>query len=133
MGTLYLSHNKIGDIGVTAISNVLKTNTVLAELRLFNNHIGVAGANALAGMLKLNTSLTSLNINANPIGEEGCIKFAEALKENTPLKKLYMDRKYVSQRTQQVLLLTRTLKPFQKNYLQQKHVQFIIDDQLGIN
>ena len=79
-----LGLNDIGDEGVIAISEALKTNSTLTELGLESkmdskNKIGPAGAQALADMLKVNSALTSLNLYYNNIGVEGGKAIAEVL------------------------------------------------------
>ena len=79
-----LGLNDIGDEGVIAISEALKTNSTLTELMLESsrnskNKIGPAGAQALADMLKVNSALTSLNLYNNHIGVEGGKAIAEVL------------------------------------------------------
>eukprot|EP00937_MAST-01D_sp_MAST-1D-sp2_P005239 g5239.t1 len=87
-----LGGNDIGDGGVIAISEALKTNSTLTELGLqsewnSSNKIGPAGAQALADMLKVNSPLTSLNLYNNNIGDEGGKAIAEVLSK-CPLKVL---------------------------------------------
>ena len=79
-----LGLNDIGDEGVIAISEALKTNSTLTELGLDSwsrstNKIGPAGAQALADMLKVNRPLTALNLRYNDIGVEGGKAIAEVL------------------------------------------------------
>ena len=79
-----LGMNDIGDEGVIAISEALKTNSTLTELGLDSlsrstNKIGPAGAQALAHMLKVNSALVSLNIEDNEIGDEGTAALAAVL------------------------------------------------------
>ena len=76
--------NGIGDEGVIAISEALKTNSTLTELGLESkwdctNKIGPAGAQALADMLQVNSALTTLNLQENWIGGEGGKAIAEVL------------------------------------------------------
>ena len=79
-----LGANRIGDEGVIAISEALKTNSTLTELGLQSydestNLIGPAGAQALADMLKVNSPLTTLNLFRNNIGDEGAKALADVL------------------------------------------------------
>ena len=79
-----LSMNDIGDGGVIAISEALKTNSTLTELGLESgyrstNKIGPAGAQALADMLKVNSALVSLDLECNDIGGEGAAALAAVL------------------------------------------------------
>ena len=76
-----LGYNDIGDEGVIAISEALKTNSTLTELGLKSytdstNKIGPAGAQALADMLKVNSALMRLNLRGNSIGAEGAAAMA---------------------------------------------------------
>ena len=79
-----LGYNDIGDEGVIAISEALKTNSTLTELgleslRSSRNKIGPAGAQALADMLKVNSALVSLSLESNSIGKEGAASLAAVL------------------------------------------------------
>ena len=79
-----LGMNGIGDEGVIAISEALKTNSTLTELGLQSkwdstNKIGPAGAQALADMLKVNSPLKVLNLYDNQIGDEGAKALAAVL------------------------------------------------------
>ena len=79
-----LDFNDIGDEGVVAISEALKTNSTLTELGLASspvsaNKIGPAGAQALADMLKVNSALTTLDLYRNNIGDEGVKALAGVL------------------------------------------------------
>ena len=87
-----LGLNDIGDEGVIAISEALKTNSTLTELMLesrydLKNKIGPAGAQALADMLKVNSPLVSLNLEDNEIGDEGTAALAAVL-PSSPLVSL---------------------------------------------
>ena len=54
---LYLSNNKIGDVGAKAIAIALETNISLTTIYLSNNKIGHVGAKAIADALKINKEL----------------------------------------------------------------------------
>ena len=54
---LLLERIQIGDNGVKALAEALKTNTSLTDLSLYSNQIGALGARALAEALKINTNL----------------------------------------------------------------------------
>ena len=57
---MWLSHNKIGFQGATAIAEALKFNGALTELMLNCNSIGDDGTKALASSLEVNGALTNL-------------------------------------------------------------------------
>ena len=78
--TLVLSGNRrIGDEGASAISEGLKSNKSLTELKLYRCGIGSEGGTALASMLEVNAVLHNLRIAGNNIGDEGVAAFAQAI------------------------------------------------------
>ena len=85
---LNISFNKLGDIGVQALSTALTSMTALKELDISNNEIGHIGAQALSTALKGNTILTTLNISNNIIDLKGIESLSTALKGNTILTTL---------------------------------------------
>ena len=64
--------NSIGDEGTAALSDALKSNSTLEELKLWSNKIGAAGAQ----------SLTSLYLGFNRIGAGGAKAIAAALPQS---------------------------------------------------
>ena len=79
-----LGGNDIGDEGVIAISEALKTNSTLTELGLGSssrstNKIGPAGAQALADMLQVSSALKVLDLADNDIGKAGAAALAAVL------------------------------------------------------
>lgn len=78
---LYLCDNRIGSLGASFVSYLLKYNTTLVELSLGNNNIGDEGARHLASSL-VNDTLRMLNIENNNIGAAGVAALANALERN---------------------------------------------------
>ena len=85
---LKLINNDIGLSGAVSLAEAIKVNTTLAQLKLFDNHIGDAGAAFLAEAMKVNTTLTQLKLLHNNIGDAGAASLAEAMKVNTTLTQL---------------------------------------------
>ena len=82
--SLSIGQNKLGDEGVSALCESLKTNTTLEKLDIRGGYkdmlpLGASGAKIIAEMLKVNTPLTYLNLGFNDIGKEGAIAIAGAL------------------------------------------------------
>ncbi|KAF9962085.1 hypothetical protein BGZ72_010691 [Mortierella alpina] len=89
--TLDLQSNSVGDIGAQALSEALQTNSTLTTLALNNNNIGDNGAQALAYALKTNKTLTTLSLEGNFIRFNGGLALSKSLKINLTLTTLYLD------------------------------------------
>lgn len=85
---LKLDGNALGDAGVTALAEGLKTNKTVELLHLNNCGIGAEGATALAEALKVNQKLRKLYLIENKVGDVGAAALAEALKVNRTLQSL---------------------------------------------
>ncbi|KAF9945675.1 hypothetical protein BGZ72_001106, partial [Mortierella alpina] len=68
--TLELPDNSIGNEGVKALAEALKTNSTLTTLDLGHNSIGDDGVKTLAEALKTNKTLTNLDLGHNSIGDD---------------------------------------------------------------
>lgn len=80
---LYLCDNRIGKLGSSYISELLKYNTTtLMELSLGNNHIGNEGAMQLSCALSVNNTLEMLNLERNDIGDHGVAALSSALEHD---------------------------------------------------
>ncbi len=79
--TIWLSSNKIGDLGAAALGAALHTEP-FSEIILSSNVVGPSGASALAAALRANRTLTVLNLFQNQLGDSGAAALAEALKGN---------------------------------------------------
>lgn len=77
---LNLANNGVGDIGVAALADVLVTgNKALRRLYLYNNiHIGNVGASALAEIVMYNRTLHELFVWDCKIGDSGCSELKRA-------------------------------------------------------
>ena len=87
---VYLSHNPIGNTGVSLMSEAIRECTTLETLGLYNCSITSRGAESLSSALAQNHSLEKLDIGRNNLGDEGISHLAEALKLNTQLKELWI-------------------------------------------
>lgn len=67
---LSLSHNNLGDAGVTYLAAALRFNTTLQSLSLASNEFSDDGATAIASSLHDNHTLTRLNMSENGVGPE---------------------------------------------------------------
>ena len=77
-----LGGNSIVDEGTTALSEALKSKSILEELELPGNGISVAGAQSLANMLQFNRALTSLDLSFNKVGAGGAKAIADSLPQS---------------------------------------------------
>ena len=86
---LYLSRNKIGDAGLTALAKAVESGALasLETLSLNNNGIGDEGMSALAKAITPDkdgkgalAQLTRLDLAGNGIGDAGLTALAEAIK-----------------------------------------------------
>lgn len=85
---LFLYDNSITEDGATALSEMLRHNSVLEELYLHYNSIGDDGAIAFGEALKENKALKRLELGGNGVGEPGAFALIEGLKGNCTLTKL---------------------------------------------
>ena len=78
---LDLSFNRLSNLGVWALTQVLTPNGLSAIRNLFLSKNGIAnqGATYLAEMLKTNQTLTELWLSNNEIGNQGVQQLAEVL------------------------------------------------------
>ncbi|KAL0485183.1 Lrrc34 [Acrasis kona] len=88
MTSLDLSYNNIGNHGAEAVSRMLKVNKALRHLSLRSNNITDQGAKSIANALTENRSLLSLDLSENAIEDKGGLVIAQSLQENTNLRVL---------------------------------------------
>jgi hypothetical protein len=81
---LFMSHNRIGDIGTQALAQALSgnNNVTLKQLCLGDNGITDEGIEYLADMLISNKTLTHLWLFSNEISDRGLKRLAEVLMNN---------------------------------------------------
>jgi hypothetical protein len=82
---LNLSHNGIGDRGITQFSRVLGHANRLLSLDLSHNGFGEQGAEKLSDALELDHTLTSLNVSNNRVKADGMTALADALGDHRGL------------------------------------------------
>ncbi|CAH3184561.1 unnamed protein product, partial [Porites lobata] len=85
---LDLGDNRIGDAGVSSLSQALTVSSSLTRLDLGCNRIGDAGASSLSQTLTANSSLTSLDLGDNRIGDAGASSLSQALTVSSSLTRL---------------------------------------------
>jgi hypothetical protein len=86
---LHISDNIIDGMGITAIAESLKKNSSLRELDLSYNSIGDIGVTALSTVLRHpNSALEKLDVKWNSIGEMGATVIADGLENNSTIKEL---------------------------------------------
>ena len=81
----------LDDTNAKVIANVLNNMNVLTKLTISGNDIGNEGVIAIAQALRSNstlTKLTTLTISGNKIGNDGAIAISELLQNNSTLKTL---------------------------------------------
>jgi len=85
---LNISHNKISDGGIIAISTWLNNNSSLQELDMTCNEITILGANKIAEAIQVNTTLRKLDISYCGIPDDGAVVISESYKNNQTLQEL---------------------------------------------
>ena len=91
---LHMSHNNIGDDGITAIAMAL-TNSTIKELLVINCGITLTGARSIATLLSLNHSIRTLWLQNNPITTEGAhVMLQSALNNEASQVDIWIDDEY---------------------------------------
>ena len=91
---LHMSHNNIGDDGITAIAMAL-TNSTIKELLVINCGITLTGARSIATLLSLNHSIRMLWLTNNSITTEGAhVILQSALNNEATQVDIYIDHDY---------------------------------------
>uniref|UniRef100_A0A7N0TXE7 WPP domain-containing protein n=1 Tax=Kalanchoe fedtschenkoi TaxID=63787 RepID=A0A7N0TXE7_KALFE len=78
--SLNLSNNALGEKGVVAFGDLLKSQSSLEELYLMNNGISEAAAQAVCDLIPSTEKLKILHFHNNMTGDEGAIAIAEVVK-----------------------------------------------------
>ncbi|CAF1350349.1 unnamed protein product [Rotaria magnacalcarata] len=89
--TLSLSHNPLGDSGVSNIAAALINNRTLIKLILESVKITIEGVSELAHMLSLNETLHCLDLNSNEISDDSINLLVDGLQNNRTLQNLYLN------------------------------------------
>ena len=90
--SIKLHGNQIGHVGVTHISESLRTNNMIKSLHLSGNNIGFEGAIAICATLQYNRTLRQLSLDNCNIGSRGCEAIATGLSSNQTMKGLAISR-----------------------------------------
>jgi len=86
---LDVSDNSLSDDGAVAIGNSLAGNMCLQLLYIFGNSIGSQGAQAIGRpLLSKNSTLEQIFLNDNKIGDEGAWQFAKAMQANGKIQRI---------------------------------------------
>ena len=93
---LRLSNNKISGKGVLQILKIIETITTLQNIDLSQNTISDDGILGITSCLKCNDTLTKLNLSSNEITNTGAKEFVKILQVNTTLKELNISKNWIS-------------------------------------
>ena len=91
LASLAPAGNSIGNEGVVALVDGIRSNERLRGLNLSYCEISDDGAIALASLLEHGSQLEDLYLYGNEIGEAGLMALANALNHNRNLQDLYLD------------------------------------------
>ena len=99
---LHMSHNNIGDDGITAIATAL-TNSTIWLLWVDDCGITLTGARSIATLLSLNRSITKLWLRNNPITTEGAhVILQSALNNEASQVDIHTDHDYTDSEVQRM-------------------------------
>nr|XP_029528817.1 protein NLRC3-like isoform X1 [Oncorhynchus nerka] len=87
---LWVVGTGLGCKGLRVLTEGLKDNHTVVDLRMAINHIGDVGAGCLADLLRTNRTLKDIRLRDNQITDKGAELLMEALTENTTLEHLWM-------------------------------------------
>ena len=90
---LYMSHNNIGDDGISCIAGALG-NCKINELYVQECGITLTGARSLAAALSSNHTITELWLRNNPITVEGALLIVKSAVDNTVCQYVLIDDEY---------------------------------------
>ena len=84
---------KIGDEGAKALAEAIKTNADcrITKFALQINSIGIEGVSAIAEMLTTNTSITELNLCCNNIKNKGIEILVEGIQSNHTITSIFLN------------------------------------------
>jgi hypothetical protein len=83
---LDLKKNRIGNLGIISLSNILINNTTIIDLDLGINRFDAA--DELANVIRVNKTIINLHLYGNYLGNKGVEAIGKALIENNTLRKL---------------------------------------------
>eukprot|EP01028_Stygiella_incarcerata_P010876 TRINITY_DN589_c0_g2_i4.p1 TRINITY_DN589_c0_g2~~TRINITY_DN589_c0_g2_i4.p1 ORF type:complete len:220 (-),score=58.43 TRINITY_DN589_c0_g2_i4:720-1379(-) len=102
---LFLNENSlIGDIGAIRMAEALEINTSLVYLNLSGCEITDIGTTRIAEMVGKKCHLKTLSLSNNPIGDEGAIRMADAIERNTSLTMLELQHCNITKRSGQMFI-----------------------------
>ena len=90
---LYMSHNNIGDDGISAIAGALG-NSKFNILNVGNCGITLTGARSVAAALSSNHTISKLGLLGNPITVEGALLIVKSAVDNTVCQHVEIDDEY---------------------------------------
>lgn len=86
-------YNPLAAEGTKAITDVLKYDGIVKDLKLGWCKLGVQGSVAVSDLLRFNTTLDTLDLRGNNFGNDGCIVLAQGMKntENSHFKEVLLE------------------------------------------
>ena len=103
MTHLRLDSNPVGNAGMAAICEMLKTNDDIKELHMRYCGLGASGTQILANALKANSSVEVVVIIGNQIGDEGARALCDVLPHTVALRSISLQDNLVSPPAQKTL------------------------------
>ena len=87
---------RVSNEGIKILVRAVEISTTLQKLEISNNTISDDGILPISNFLKTNHTLCKLNVSGNDLRDEGIMKFSEAICVNTTLKDLNMSRNRIT-------------------------------------
>uniref|UniRef100_A0A7S2EK30 Uncharacterized protein n=1 Tax=Trieres chinensis TaxID=1514140 RepID=A0A7S2EK30_TRICV len=94
----YSKYWEVGDEGAEMLSDALRTNTVLMEIKLRHAVIGPVGAAVLGKVFEVNVGLARLCLKDNCIGNDGAEALGRSLIANVSLRELCLAKNGIGNR-----------------------------------
>ena len=110
---LYMSHNNIGDSGISAIAEALG-NCKINLLDVSRCNITLYGATSLAAALSSNHTIKELWLLGNAITVEGALLIVKSVVDNTVCQYVSIDDKY---KNDEVKKMTNILRERETRYV----------------
>ncbi|GFO30257.1 leucine-rich repeat-containing protein 74a-like [Plakobranchus ocellatus] len=89
LGSINISHQGLGPLGIKALAIGLVTSMAVTELHLAGNKLGAEGLKHIADMISSNGMLKILDVSDNQLGREGAEHLAKIIEDSDALVKLY--------------------------------------------
>ncbi|XP_076138755.1 protein NLRC3 [Alosa pseudoharengus] len=106
---LWVVKTGLGCEGVRILSDTLKDNRTVVDLRMAINDISDGGAGHLADLLKTNCALKDIRLRDNQITDKGAELLMDALTENSTLQYLWLfDNKFTKDGVKKLIEFSKT-------------------------